>query len=90
MVSDGGTEASAAEVKPWLKRMGRYVGATMAACLLAAFIGETFFPAVLIGDTGENDFAGLAALFWAFCAFVICALLAVVCEIALSLRRHRQ
>jgi len=52
-------------------RVARYVAGTLVICALAGVIGETFFPVQLIGDTGENDFEGVAFMIWSLCAFML-------------------
>jgi hypothetical protein len=70
-------------------RLGRYALATGVACAVAAIVGEVFFPAELEGDTGGNDFAGLAASAWAFATLVLCVVAVVACEVYLRAGRHR-
>jgi len=62
-------------------RLSIYVFGTAAVCIISAVIGETFFPAELIGDTGGNDFAGLAAIVWALTAFIVCVVASIACEV---------
>lgn len=62
-------------------RLAMYVLGTIAVCAIAAVIGETFFPAVLIGDTGGNHFAGLAAIVWAIGAFILVVVASVAYEV---------
>lgn len=62
-------------------RLAIYVLGTIAVCAIAAVIGETIFPAELIGDTGENDFAGLAAMVWALGAFILCVAASIAYEV---------
>ena len=69
-------------------RLAIYALVTAVVCLLAAILGEAFFPAELIGDTGANDFAGLAAILWAGNAFALCAVASIAFESGWQLR-HR-
>ena len=62
---------------------------TLLVCTISALIGETFFPAELIGDTGGNDFAGLAAVVWALGAFILCVLAPVGYEVYVRWRARK-
>ena len=64
-----------------------YLGITVVVSAAAGAIGETFFPAELIGDTGENDFAGLAFMLWGCGAFVLCLIGIVAFEVFRARRR---
>jgi Na+/serine symporter len=74
----------------WLDRLVGYLVVTLFACPVAAVVGETFFPAELIGDTGENDFAGLAAMVWGLAALLLCLVGSIASEVYLVYRRHRR
>lgn len=71
------------------ERLGRYALVTGAVCAIAAIVGEAFFPAELEGDTGGNDFAGLAAMIWVFVAFVVCVVAVASYEAYLRAERRR-
>jgi hypothetical protein len=71
----------------WGSRLLRYAVATFMVCAGAGAAGEVFFPAELRGDTGGNDFAGLAFIIWACGAFVLCLVGIVAFEVIRSLRR---
>ena len=58
-----------------------YVLGTVTVCAVSAVIGETFFPAELVGDTGENEFAGLAGLVWALGALIVCVAASIAYEV---------
>jgi len=80
--------AAKANAMPPSTRVLVYVAAAVVVSFVGGVIGEIFFPAELIGDTGENDFAGLAGVIWAFCALVCCAVIAAGAELYLSARRN--
>ena len=58
-----------------------YVVGTIVVCAVSALVGETLFPAELIGDTGENEFAGLAGLVWALGALIVCVAASIAYEV---------
>lgn len=64
-------------------RLVRYALGTLAVCAVASVIGEAFFPAVLPGDSGGNDLAGVAAVIWGLGAFVFCVVGATIDELHL-------
>jgi hypothetical protein len=70
--------------------LAAYLVVTVFACAVAAVIGETFFPAELIGDTGGNDFAGLAGAVWGLAALLLCLAGSIATEVRLAYRRHRR
>lgn len=68
-------------------RLACYALVTVVICAIASIVGEELFPAELRGDTGGNDFAGLAAIVWAVGAFASCVAVAAIYEV---LRRSRR
>jgi hypothetical protein len=73
----------------WAGRFGWYLFGTMAVCAGAAVVGEAFFPAVLPGDSSENELAGLAAAVWALGALISCVFAALAYEAHLRARRRQ-
>ena len=89
-MKQGSADASDTGSSSGLSRLVGYIAITVVVCFVAGVVGETWFPAELIGDTGGNDFAGVAALVWALGAFVLCQIAAAAFEIYLFLRRRRR